>query len=93
MRVPGPEEEAARDLVRAREDARGDLMRAGHRLSKLLLRHGRVYDATACTKAHDVWLRRQRFPGGPLAIVFDEYYGRMLHAKTGNRLVRPARSA
>jgi transposase len=28
VRVPGPEEEAARDLVRDREDARGDLMRA-----------------------------------------------------------------
>ena len=28
VRVPAPEEEAARDLVRAREDARGDLMRA-----------------------------------------------------------------
>ncbi len=41
VRVPEPEEEAAaRDLVRAREDARGDLMRARHRLSKLLLRHG-----------------------------------------------------
>ena len=53
VRVPGPEEEAARDLVRAREDARGDLMRARHRLSKLLLRHGAVYDATAWTRAHD----------------------------------------
>src|SRR5581483_1511037 len=40
VRVPGPHEEAARDLVRAREDARGELMRARHRLSKLLLRHG-----------------------------------------------------
>lgn len=29
------EQKAARDLVRAREDARGDLMRARHRLSKL----------------------------------------------------------
>jgi transposase len=82
VRVPGPEEEAARDLVRAREDARGDLMRARHRLSKLLLRHGLVYDATAWTRAHDAWLRRQRFPSGPLAIVFDECYGRMLDAKT-----------
>jgi transposase len=59
VRVPGPEEEAARDLVRAREDARGDLMQARHRLSKLLLRHGAVYDATAWTRAHDVWLRRR----------------------------------
>jgi transposase len=72
VRVPGPEEEAARDLVRAREDARGDLMRARHRLSKLLLRHGAVYDATAWTRAHDAWLRKQRFQDGPLAIVFDE---------------------
>src|SRR5947209_6846291 len=82
VRVPGPEEEAARDLVRAREDARGDLMRARHRLSKLLLRHGAVYDATAWTRAHDGWLRRQRFDGGPLAIVFDECYSRMIDAKT-----------
>ena len=81
VRVPTLDEEAARDLVRAREDARGDLMRARHRLSKLLLRHGLVYDATAWTKAHDVWLRRQRFQSGPLAIVFDECYGRMLDAK------------
>ena len=82
VRVPAPEEEAARDLVRAREDARGDLMRARHRLSKLLLRHGLVYDQPAWTRAHDTWLRRQRFEGGPLAIVFDECYGRMLDAKT-----------
>src|SRR6266581_2969269 len=57
-------------------------MRARHRLSKLLLRHGAVYDATAWTRAHDVWLRRQRFQSGPLAIVFDECYGRMLDAKS-----------
>src|SRR6266446_6965676 len=73
VRVPEPQEEAARDLVRAREDARGDLMRARHRLSKLLLRHGAVYDGTAWTRTHDGWLRRQRFPRGPLAIVFDEF--------------------
>jgi transposase len=82
VRVPAPEEEAARDLVRARVDARGDLMRARHRLSKLLLRHGLVYDATAWTRTRDGWLRRQRFHGGPLAIVFDECDGRMLDAKS-----------
>ena len=58
VRVPEPHEEAARDLVRAREDVRGDLMRARHRLSKLLLRHGLVYDSSAWTGAHDAWLRR-----------------------------------
>jgi transposase len=40
VRVPGDEEEALRDLVRARESVRMDLMRCRHRLSKLLLRHG-----------------------------------------------------
>ena len=47
VRVPSQAEEAARELVRAREDTRGDLMRARHRLSKLLLRHGFVYGTTA----------------------------------------------
>jgi transposase len=52
--VPTVAQEAARDLVRAREDARGDLMRARHRLSKLLLRHGIVYSGgRAWTGKHD----------------------------------------
>ena len=38
--VPSQVQEAARDLVRAREDVRGDLLSARHRLSKLLLRQG-----------------------------------------------------
>ncbi len=82
VRVPEPYEEAARDLVRAREDARGELMRARHRLSKLLLRHGLVYDASAWTLAHDAWLRRQRFDSRPLVIAFDECFGAVLQAKT-----------
>lgn len=44
--VPPVAQEAARALVRAREDCRGDLMRAPHRLSKLLLRQG-----ISCTTA------------------------------------------
>ena len=59
MAVPSVEQEAARDLVRAREDARGDLMRARHRLSKLLLRQGIVYSGgQAWTGTHDAWLRQ-----------------------------------
>jgi transposase len=61
--VPTVEQEAARDLVRAREDCRGDLMRARHRLSKLLLRHGIVYyGGDAWTGKHDTWLRREALP-------------------------------
>ena len=53
VRVPGAEEEALRDLVRAREAVRVDLMRCRHRLSKLLLRHGiRFDDGPAWTERH-----------------------------------------
>jgi len=57
VRVPGAEEEALRDLVRAREAARADLMRCRHRLSKLLLRHGvRFEDGQGWTRRHRDWL-------------------------------------
>jgi transposase len=59
--VPPTEAEAARDLARARDQLRGDLMRTRHRVSKLLLRRGRVYDGSAWTQAHRDWLVRQRF--------------------------------
>jgi transposase len=81
VRVPEPHEEAARDLVRAREDARGELMRARQRLSKLLLRHGLVYEAAAWTLAHDAWLRRQRFDSLPLQLALEESYAAAAQAK------------
>ena len=70
--MPTVAAEAARDLVRAREDARGDVMRARHRTSKLLLRQGIVWSGgTAWTVAHHEWLRRQRFAQAPLAVAYD----------------------
>lgn len=48
--VPPPAFEAARHLARAREQVRGDLMRCRHRVSKLLLLHGRVYQGGAWTR-------------------------------------------
>ena len=72
---------AARDLVRAREDCRGDLMRARHRLSKLLLRQGFVYEGSAWTVAHDRWLGEQRFESGPLRLAFEESYATVVQAK------------
>jgi transposase len=59
--VPPPEFEAARHLARAREQVRQDLMRCRHRVSKLLLLHGRVYEGSAWTKTHRRWLEAQRF--------------------------------
>jgi transposase len=64
VRVPTPEEEALRDLVRAREDLRSDLMRARHRLSKLLLRHDVRYDGEGdnWTRRHRDWLGKLELP-------------------------------
>ena len=79
------DQEAARDLVRAREDCRGDLMRARHRLSKLLLRHGIVYyDGEAWTGKHDSWLRHQALPqlsDRATRLAFDSDYDAVLVAK------------
>lgn len=70
--VPDPGQEAARDLVRAREDTRGDLMRARHRVSKLLLRQGIHYSGGAAwTQAHMSWLYRQRFDAEALQLTYD----------------------
>jgi len=56
--IPSPELEAARDLVRAREDARLDRMRDRHRLSKFCLRHGRRLPGKSWGVARRRWLRR-----------------------------------
>jgi transposase len=73
VRVPTIEEEALRDLVRAREDVRGDLMRARQRLSKLLLRHDILYEDTRSTwtARHRTWLRAQDLGGGAQATLLD----------------------
>jgi transposase len=83
--IPTVDQEAARDVVRAREDCRGDLMRARHRLSKLLLRHGIVYyDGDAWTGKHDAWLRHQALPQlttTATRLTFDSDYESVLAVK------------
>ena len=74
--VPSPELEAARDLVRAREDARLDRMRDRQRLSKFCLRHGRLLPTSAWTVRRRKWLGEQRFVHSGEQISFDTY----LHA-------------
>src|SRR5437763_1008521 len=61
IRVPSPEQESARDLVRAREDARLDRMRDRQRLSKFCLRHGRLLPTSSWTVVRRKWLGEQRF--------------------------------
>ncbi len=73
--IPDAAMEAARDLARAREDCRHDLMRARHRLSKLLLRKGLVYDEgrKAWTRAHARWLSKLTFSDPCEEVVYREY--------------------
>src|SRR6201988_202954 len=81
VRVPERDIEAVRDLVRAREDARADLMRVRHRLSKLLLRQGIVYSGgTPWTCVHEEWLRRHRFDDIHLKAAFDHSFDAVLPA-------------
>ncbi|MEV5072764.1 IS110 family transposase [Microbacterium sp. LMI12-1-1.1] len=75
VRIPTREQEAARDLVRAREDVRTDLMAARHRLTKLLLRRGLVFDGkTTWSREHDAWIRRHRPDLPSSAAAFDAAY-------------------
>jgi transposase len=59
--VPDAAHEALRDLVRAREAAKKDQLRARHRLSKFLLRQGRrpPTGVKAWTQAYLTWVRRE----------------------------------
>jgi transposase len=58
--VPDSAHEALRDLVRAREAAKKDQLRARHRLGKFLLRHGRrpPTGVKAWTQTHLTWVTR-----------------------------------
>jgi len=63
IQPPSEDAEAVRDMIRARDDARVDLMRSRHRLSKLLLRRGHVYPGTPWTKQYwTEWLPRLEWP-------------------------------
>lgn len=77
--IPSVEQEAARDLVRAREDCRCDLMSSRQRLSKLLLRQGIVYSGgEAWTVKHEHWLRQQHFEAPGLQMAYDAAFDAML---------------
>ena len=63
MWVPDEGSEALRDLVRAREAAKQDQLRARHRLGKFLLRSGQrpAPGVKAWTQTHLTWVRQIRF--------------------------------
>lgn len=75
VRIPSPEEEQLRDLVRAREDVRGDLMRARHRLSRFLARRGLRYPGPGnrWTRDHAAWLSKLSFNDLASQATFADY--------------------
>jgi transposase len=76
IHVPSRELEAARDLIRAREDARIERMRARHRLSKSLLRNDRRLPTSCWGVTRRRWLAAQTFEQPARQAAFDDY----LHA-------------
>lgn len=69
--VPPEWLESIRHLARAREHVRRDLARARHRVSKLLLLHGRVYPGkTSWGREHRRWLAAQAFDEEPAEFAF-----------------------
>jgi transposase len=70
---PTPDDEAVRDLVRARDDAREDLQRCRHRLSKLLLRRGLHAPVKNWTRAHRRWIETLTWTHAAERVVVDDY--------------------
>jgi transposase len=73
--VPTEEDEALRDLVRAREDAKEDELRAKHQLTKFLLRHD-IHPPSEVRKwtcKYRQWLNTLKFDRSASRIVFQEY--------------------
>jgi len=73
VRPPTPEEEAVRDLCRARDDAREDLQRSRHRLGKLLLRRGLHFSGRNWTRAHRQWIHSLTWAQPAERVVVDDY--------------------
>ena len=73
--VPTIEDEAARDLARAREDVRQELTRAKQLVSKFLLRKGIVYDKgkSTWTHAYRKWLETIELSTQTEKFVLNEY--------------------
>jgi len=86
--VPDGEQEAMRDLMRCREDAKAAERQARQQLGGFLLRHGRTYtagrDKWTATFFH--WLEKLKFQSPVQQIVFQEYVDTVRSA--GDRVAR-----
>lgn len=86
--IPTADDEAARDLLRCREDLRSELHRTRQQLSKQLLRTGFIYDKEKrpWTKAHREWMTKLEFHHELQKETFDQYYSHIQELE--NRLER-----
>ena len=86
--VPDADHEALRDLVRAREAAKKDQLKARHRLGKFLLRHGRRPDGIkAWTKEYLEWIKSKvHFDQAALEATLADYLEEVDHVAA--RIVR-----
>lgn len=86
--VPTPEDEALRDLVRCREDAKEDQLRGKHRLSKFLLRNEikPPPGVNKWTNKYFRWLDTLNFEKTSLQVTFQEYYHQI--KELGQRILR-----
>jgi transposase len=73
VQPPTPEDEAVRDLARARDDAREDLQRCRHRLGKLLLRRGLHFAGKNWSRAHRRWIDTLAWAHAAERTVVDDY--------------------
>jgi len=73
VQPPTREDEAVRDLARARDDAREDLQRCRHRLGKLLLRRGLHFSGRNWTRAHRQWIDGLEWAHAAERAVVDDY--------------------
>jgi len=81
--VPGEADEALRELTRARQQLQRDVVRARHRVSKLLLRHGQRWTQTKpWTRAYRVWVRDLVWPEAGVAVVCRTYLDALESAET-----------
>ena len=73
--VPDAADEAARDLLRCREDVNSDLRRAKQRLLKFLVRHGHIFTEgkNNWTQLHWRWMDKIQFNYEHERIVYEEY--------------------
>lgn len=91
VRIPDAEQEAAKDLVRQREDAREALTRAKLRMSHFLLRKGHVWGRgrKSWSAAYVKWLAGLRFETELDRAVFDELRADVLyHVDRRDRIQR-----